>query len=112
MAKVRIPVIGTVGKTITFDPDATVGATLGVDLFDADGTLLTIEALAAAITQLNITPDDVNEDKFLAAEFCCSTCGFKICSEHIEIYRRRRRLDNSAVHVEDNARGIAKDERQ
>lgn len=67
MAKVRVPVIGTVGKAVNVDPNATVGATLGVDLFDADGNVLTVAALAtllgvdSAPTAVVVTSDGVSE---------------------------------------------------
>lgn len=47
MAKVRIPVIGTVGKSLSFDPNATVGATIGTDLKLPDGSIATKTTLAA-----------------------------------------------------------------
>lgn len=38
--KVRVPVAGTVGKAVIVDPNATPGATLGVDLHGPDGRVL------------------------------------------------------------------------
>ena len=40
-------------KFVQIEDKATIGATLGVDLFNADGTLVTIEQLAAALTVIN-----------------------------------------------------------
>lgn len=37
MAKVRVPVLGTVGKSVQLDPNATVGAVLGTNLYTPDG---------------------------------------------------------------------------
>jgi len=47
MAKIKIPIPGSIGKSINFDPDATVGATVGVDLKLADGTTPTLAELLA-----------------------------------------------------------------
>ena len=57
MSKVKVPIAGTVGKSVRLDPDATVGATIGVNLYDADGELVTIATLAAAVADL--LPDPV-----------------------------------------------------
>ena len=39
MRKVRVPVYGTPNKSTQIDPEATKGATVGRDLYNADGTL-------------------------------------------------------------------------
>ena len=49
MAKVRVPVYGSVGKSVRVDQDATKGATLGVNLYDSNGNVLDIDALAALL---------------------------------------------------------------
>lgn len=45
--RVKVPVHGTVGKTATMEDGATVGARVGVNLYDADGSLVSV---------LNTTP--------------------------------------------------------
>lgn len=49
MARVRVPVIGTVNKSIRVQPDATVGARLGRNLFLEDGSVATRATLAQAL---------------------------------------------------------------
>ena len=61
MAKVRVPVLGTIGKSVRVNPDATDGATLGLNLFGKDGELLTLEALAALI---GLTTEELNDFVF------------------------------------------------
>jgi hypothetical protein len=58
-SRVRIPVIGTVGKSISIDPKATVGATIGTDLHLPDGTVPTLaqlQTLFGGTTQQSQTP--------------------------------------------------------
>ncbi len=62
MAKVKIPVAGTIGKTISFDPDATVGATIGEDLKLPDGTTPSL----AELIKLFATTAVAELTKFLA----------------------------------------------
>lgn len=45
MSKVRVPIFNTPGKSITVDPDATMGAVVGVNLFLQNGTVVTREML-------------------------------------------------------------------
>lgn len=45
MAKIRVAVLGTVGKSVALDPDATKGATIGTNLFMADGSVATQSSL-------------------------------------------------------------------
>ena len=52
MSKIQVPVAYTVGRVVRLDPDATKGATLGKDLYDEDGNVLTLDALAAAVAAL------------------------------------------------------------
>lgn len=47
MTRVRVPVLGTVGKSLSINPDATVGAQIGVDLRGPDGVVLTLAQLHA-----------------------------------------------------------------
>ena len=49
MAKIKIPIPGTVGKSVRVDPDANEGATIGRDLRLPDGSVPTLAALAAAL---------------------------------------------------------------
>ena len=49
MAKVRVPVLGTVGKSIRVDPNATTGAQIGEDLQLPDGSIPTLKELAIAL---------------------------------------------------------------
>jgi hypothetical protein len=53
MPKYRVPIAGTVGKSIMIDTDAIVnaasGATIGTDLKLPDGSVPTLEALALAL---------------------------------------------------------------
>lgn len=52
MAKVRIPITGTVGKSVNIDTDATKGATIGTDLklpSGKVGTLAELKALFATV---------------------------------------------------------------
>ncbi len=62
MSKVRVAILGTVGKSVTFDADATVGATLGTNLFDADGNVLTLDELAQLI---NISIEEADDSGFV-----------------------------------------------
>jgi len=50
MSKQRVPVAGQVGKTIVVENEATRGATLGVNLFNQDGSLVTAEQFASVET--------------------------------------------------------------
>lgn len=47
--KVRVPVSGSVGKSVQFDPNATVGAQIGRDLRLPDGSVPTLAQLATAL---------------------------------------------------------------
>lgn len=47
--KTRIAVIGTTGKSLRINPSATQGATIGSDLRLPDGSVATLESLAAAV---------------------------------------------------------------
>lgn len=49
MAKVRVPVIGTVGKAIRINPDATEGAQIGTDLQLPNGLIPDLAELARAL---------------------------------------------------------------
>lgn len=48
--KIKVAVYGTIGKIVSFDPNATVGAQIGVNLLMPDGTIATIAAITAAVT--------------------------------------------------------------
>ncbi len=61
MAKVRVPVLGTIGKSIRIDPNATVGATIGVDFRIPDGTVPTLAELAALLA-IEATTTIINND--------------------------------------------------
>ena len=39
MAKVRVPIVNSAGKTAVLDTNATAGATVGTNLYNADGSL-------------------------------------------------------------------------
>lgn len=58
--KVKVAVYGTIGKVVSFDPNATAGAQIGVNLLMPDGSTATIAAIAAAvaaaIAAVNTTP--------------------------------------------------------
>lgn len=47
--KVRVPVLGTVGKSLLIDSEATKGATIGTNLFLSDGSAPTLEQLRALL---------------------------------------------------------------
>lgn len=47
MAKHKVPIAGTIGKSVVVDTEATNGATLGVNLFLPNGTLPTLAQLKA-----------------------------------------------------------------
>lgn len=49
MAKIKVPIWGTTGKSVLLNPLATVGATIGVDLHMPDGSVATLATLAAAL---------------------------------------------------------------
>jgi len=49
MAKVKVAVYGTIGKIVSFDPNATVGAQIGANLLMPDGSVATLAKLIAAI---------------------------------------------------------------
>lgn len=49
MAKIKVAIWGTPLKSVFIDPNATQGATIGVDLFMPDGSVATITALIAAL---------------------------------------------------------------
>ena len=49
MAKVRVPVANTAGKSVQINSDATAGATIGVNLKLPDGTTPSLTELAAAL---------------------------------------------------------------
>lgn len=49
MSKIRVPIAGTIGKSVRLNPDATEGATVGINLYDASGNVLSAETLAALI---------------------------------------------------------------
>lgn len=58
MAKVKVPIAGTTGKSVRIDSRANEGATLGVDLKLPDGQIATVASLAALLG--TGTPADVN----------------------------------------------------
>lgn len=58
MSKVKVPVAGTIGRSVRVNPDATKGATLGVNLYDADGTLLDLTALIQQIVNDALAAQD------------------------------------------------------
>jgi hypothetical protein len=53
--RTKVPVATGKGPAVTIDADATVGAVLGQNLFNADGSLVTLNQLAAAIAAV-LTP--------------------------------------------------------
>ena len=59
MAKVRIPVANTVGKTVRIDPDATIGATIGTDLRLPDGTTPSLAELAVALASEVVAAEQI-----------------------------------------------------
>lgn len=66
MSKVRVPVAGTVGKSVLVESEGTTGAQIGVDLLLPDGSTPTLEELADAIdnsitNRQAITPHKVTE---------------------------------------------------
>lgn len=50
MAKVRVPIFGSLCKAVTIDPTANRGAQIGVDLFMPDGSVATIAGLAELLS--------------------------------------------------------------
>lgn len=58
MSRMRVQLFNQIGKSVAVEADATVGAQMGVDLFDAAGNLLTMEAIAdAVIAIIDAAPD-------------------------------------------------------
>lgn len=49
MSKVRVPIFGRLSNYVAVEANATVGARIGLDLFNADGTLFDPEALLAQV---------------------------------------------------------------
>lgn len=49
MSKVRVAVLGTVGRAVTIDSTATNGAQIGTNLFMPDGTVATVASLASLL---------------------------------------------------------------
>ncbi|MGH8258784.1 MAG: hypothetical protein ACREUG_03740, partial [Steroidobacteraceae bacterium] len=49
MSRIKVPVPGTVGRSVRIDPNATQGATLGVDLKGPGGAVLTVAQLKALL---------------------------------------------------------------
>jgi len=49
----RVPVQNAPGKTILVDQGATVGATIGVNLYNADGTLFDVSQLTTSTQVIN-----------------------------------------------------------
>ena len=62
MSIVRVPILGTVGKAVRINPDATVGATFGTNLFDANGDVLTLAMLATLVNAEIATIDEGTEN--------------------------------------------------
>ena len=58
MPKVKIPIFGTVGKSITFDTGATAGATVGKNLFNADGSLVVVDPSLDAVVRVDPVTGD------------------------------------------------------
>lgn len=50
MSKIRVAVWGTTGKSVAFDPNATVGAQIGVNLLMPDGSVATLAKLISSIS--------------------------------------------------------------
>ena len=46
MSKVRVPIINTIGKSVRIEENATVGATITLNLKDPDGNVLSVAGLA------------------------------------------------------------------
>lgn len=57
MSKVRVPVFGTVGKSVAVNTDASFGAQFGVDLFDERGNIVTTARLAKLIGDALVSSD-------------------------------------------------------
>lgn len=60
--KVKIPVVGTVNKTVFIDPNATRGATLGMDLFTPDGIVGTPNTVREWLGLTPLPPGNVEDD--------------------------------------------------
>lgn len=60
--KVKIPIIGTVNKTVFIDPNATRGATLGMDLFTPDGEVGTPDTVREWLGLTPLPPTNVEDD--------------------------------------------------
>lgn len=50
MSKVRVPIFGRLSNYVAIEANATVGATIGRDLFNADGTLFDLDAFALQVS--------------------------------------------------------------
>lgn len=69
MKNVRVPLFGNPGKSATIDAEATNGATVGTNLFNADGSLVTASQLSGGSssppTSIDLgTSDDLDEGSF------------------------------------------------
>lgn len=50
MSKVRVPIFGRLSNYVAIEANATVGATIGRDLFNADGTLFDLAAFTLQVS--------------------------------------------------------------
>jgi len=58
MPKVRVAIAGTIGKSVRFESDATIGSQIGTDLRLPDGTVPTMAELIALFTAAVDTGDN------------------------------------------------------
>jgi len=54
VSKIRVPIFGRLSNYAAIDANATVGATIGSNLFNADGTLFDPATIASQIVQQNL----------------------------------------------------------
>ena len=80
--KVKIPVIGTVGKTVFIDPTATRGATLGMDVFTPDGRVGTPNTVREWLGLTLLSPPGVEEDTAGGTQHHRLLQGLKLGDDH------------------------------
>lgn len=79
MTKTRVAVLGTVGKAIVIESDATIGATIGKDLKGPDGNILTVAQLQALLG-VGATTGNTTAHRLLA--------GLKLGDDHPQYLRK------------------------
>ena len=86
--KVKIPMVGTVNKTVFIDPNATLGATLGMDLFTPDGEVGTPNTVRAWLGLAVLPPSNVADDSSAGAVHHRLLQGLRVGDDHPQYTRR------------------------